>query len=200
MGADLAYSGRASASDDLDRASVSLNRFSASNRWSFPKCADPSRVAGDADVLQDFQLISGDPTLSTYNDTDPNQQVGACSVPVERILISPGRRSSTSAYSVRRLPSPRSKLTRPAADGTEDTTPGLPEKDCKAGLRGDITFPSCGQKGIAQAKDHKSHLTWPVDADGKISVKGGDCPDTHPDRYATLVYQVCWGAQLAGRH
>jgi hypothetical protein len=57
-------------------------------------------------------------------------------------------------------------------------------KKCKDGIRGEVNFPSCWNGKDVDVEDHHSHMAYPSFAND------GDCPDTHPIRLVTLLFEV----------
>ncbi|KAK7999233.1 WSC domain-containing protein [Apiospora marii] len=65
-------------------------------------------------------------------------------------------------------------------------TPELPKRNCPAGLRTQLIFPSCWDGKNLDSPDHRSHMAYPSGVDT------GFCPPTHPKRFITLFYEVTW--------
>ncbi|UNI18594.1 hypothetical protein JDV02_004851 [Purpureocillium takamizusanense] len=61
------------------------------------------------------------------------------------------------------------------------------DANCKNGIRMEIMFPSCS-KGVEHldSENHKDHVAFPD------LVMSGTCPDTHPVRLPSLLYEVIW--------
>ncbi|OAQ85857.1 WSC domain-containing protein [Purpureocillium lilacinum] len=61
------------------------------------------------------------------------------------------------------------------------------DANCKDGIRLEIMFPSCS-KGTQylDSENHKDHVAFPD------LVMSGTCPDTHPVRLPSLLYEVIW--------
>ncbi|KAI0392621.1 hypothetical protein F5Y17DRAFT_435644 [Xylariaceae sp. FL0594] len=64
------------------------------------------------------------------------------------------------------------------------------DANCPDGLRLELMFPSCWN-GEVTSDDHKSHVAYPD------LVGNGNCPDTHPQRLATLFYETIWDTNAA---
>ncbi|KZV98378.1 WSC-domain-containing protein, partial [Exidia glandulosa HHB12029] len=70
-------------------------------------------------------------------------------------------------------------------DGGE--TPGFQPKNCPAGLRTQVFFPSCWDGKNLDSADHKSHVSYPIE-----HFNGGKCPDTHPVHLVSIFYEILW--------
>ncbi|KAK3375721.1 hypothetical protein B0T24DRAFT_205950 [Lasiosphaeria ovina] len=64
--------------------------------------------------------------------------------------------------------------------------PGFPNRTCNGGLQLRVRFPSCWDGKNADWKDHRSHMAYPSGLDN------GFCPDTHPVRVPSLLYESTW--------
>lgn len=68
----------------------------------------------------------------------------------------------------------------------------LPDKafldaNCKNGVRFEVMFPSCWKgDGHIDSDNHMDHVAFPD------LVMGGTCPDSHPHRLPSLLYEVIW--------
>lgn len=68
----------------------------------------------------------------------------------------------------------------------------LPDKsyldaNCADGIRFEIMFPSCWKGGDAvDSENHKDHVAFPD------LVMTGNCPESHPVRLPSLMYEVIW--------
>lgn len=57
------------------------------------------------------------------------------------------------------------------------------EANCPDGIRLEVAFPSCWDGKNLDSDDHRSHMAYPD------LVQDGNCPDTHPVRLITMLYE-----------
>ncbi|KAI8974795.1 WSC-domain-containing protein [Trametes punicea] len=63
--------------------------------------------------------------------------------------------------------------------------PNFFEHNCPDGMRAQVFFPSCWDGVNLDSPDHKSHMSYPVQA-----YNTGDCPDSHPVHLVSLFYEM----------
>ncbi|CDO71008.1 hypothetical protein BN946_scf184844.g12 [Trametes cinnabarina] len=81
----------------------------------------------------------------------------------------------------------------PRADYNNDHTgdpnwaerPNFFQQNCPDGMRAQVFFPACWDGVNLDSPDHKSHMSYPVDA-----YNTGDCPDSHPVHLVSLFYEM----------
>jgi hypothetical protein len=66
-------------------------------------------------------------------------------------------------------------------------TPGFPNYNCPNGLRAQVFFPSCWNGVDLDTKDHKSHMSYPVEA-----YNSGSCPDGFPVHFISIFFETLW--------
>ncbi|KAI9062007.1 WSC-domain-containing protein, partial [Trametes sanguinea] len=63
--------------------------------------------------------------------------------------------------------------------------PNFFQQNCPDGMRAQVFFPACWDGVNLDSPDHKSHVSYPVDA-----YNTGDCPDSHPVHLVSLFYEM----------
>ncbi|OSD05015.1 WSC-domain-containing protein [Trametes coccinea BRFM310] len=63
--------------------------------------------------------------------------------------------------------------------------PNFFPQNCPDGMRAQVFFPACWDGVNLDSPDHKSHMSYPVDA-----YNTGDCPDSHPVHLVSLFYEM----------
>lgn len=71
--------------------------------------------------------------------------------------------------------------------GAKPETPGFPNYNCPNGLRAQVFFPSCWNGVDLDTTDHKSHMSYPVEA-----YNSGSCPDGFPVHFVSIFFEVIW--------
>lgn len=71
--------------------------------------------------------------------------------------------------------------------GAKPETPGFPNYNCPNGIRAQVFFPSCWNGKDLDVADHKSHMSYPVDA-----YNAGSCPPDFPVHFVSLFFEIIW--------
>ncbi|KAL8403301.1 hypothetical protein RB594_008524 [Gaeumannomyces avenae] len=72
--------------------------------------------------------------------------------------------------------------------GDHGLTSFLPNRKCPAGLRVQVSFPSCWDGVGLDSAGHRDHVAYPSDMDN------GVCPPSHPRRLMYLFYEIVYRA------
>ncbi|KAG6040318.1 hypothetical protein E4U41_000914 [Claviceps citrina] len=130
-----------------------------------------------------FSMIAGNNTRRTYTVGDPSQPD-----PPKSLWASLGQ-TSQSDLEQRAVGFNCLNYAKPP-EGTLYRHM-LPDKafideNCADGLRFELMFPSCWNGKDLDSKNHKDHVAFPD------LVITGNCPETHPVRVPSLLYEVIW--------
>ncbi|KAK7757100.1 hypothetical protein SLS62_000647 [Diatrype stigma] len=106
-----------------------------------------------------LQMVAGDPSLRTFDDSDLAQK-------------------AVSHMCLFENPDEQGR-------GSEETN-SLPLEQC-SDIRSQVTFPSCWDGQNLDSADHKSHMSYPDPQYGNYN--GGPCPASHPVALITLFYE-----------
>ncbi|EAU87499.2 hypothetical protein CC1G_11718 [Coprinopsis cinerea okayama7 len=71
----------------------------------------------------------------------------------------------------------------------------LPKKPCLGGIRSNTFFPSCWDGVNTDSRDHKSHMAFPLGrVDERLGIiwHEGECPETHPVKTPTILFEISW--------
>ncbi|TCD62163.1 hypothetical protein EIP91_007269 [Steccherinum ochraceum] len=63
--------------------------------------------------------------------------------------------------------------------------PDFFDHTCPDGLRAQVFFPACWDGKNLDSPDHKSHMSYPIDA-----YNNGECPSTHPVHIISIFYEM----------
>ena len=71
--------------------------------------------------------------------------------------------------------------------GGKPETGGFPNYNCPNGLRAQVFFPSCWNGKDLDVADHKSHMSYPIEAHNS-----GSCPPDFPVHLVSLFFEILW--------
>ncbi|KAF9016701.1 hypothetical protein BDZ89DRAFT_1094434 [Hymenopellis radicata] len=115
---------------------VPVNSSLNYSRWANGSVSDvtdylfPDEAGKTTPFPDDFRMISGTPTLRSYDASDPAQQA------VSYLCLDYTAGSSTTRHT------------------------GIPNMNCPDGIRAQLNFPSCWDGKNADSDDHKSHVAF----------------------------------------
>ncbi|KAF3933486.1 hypothetical protein ABW19_dt0206341 [Dactylella cylindrospora] len=111
-----------------------------------------------------FAMVAGDPTLRTFDDSDTTTEAYRRQMAIGFNCLNYAGTPEPFAY----------HRSMPDKDAI---------KNCKDGLRADITFPSCWD-GNLDSDNHRDHMAYPS------GIEDGTCPDTHQRRLITMKFET----------
>lgn len=66
---------------------------------------------------------------------------------------------------------------------------GFPNRTCDGGLQIRVRFPCCWDGKNSDSHNHRDHVAYPS------MVDNGVCPETHPVRLMSLLYESTWSVK-----
>ncbi|KIY68708.1 hypothetical protein CYLTODRAFT_421362 [Cylindrobasidium torrendii FP15055 ss-10] len=121
----------------------------------------PDTAGSTTPFPDDFRMLSGDPSLRSFNESSFAQQA------VTYLCLNWDAGGETTRHNE------------------------IPVKDCPAGIRSQINFPSCWDGKNTDSADHKSHVAFR--SGGPDS---GDCTDPNfPVSIPRIFIEIYWSAQ-----
>lgn len=125
------------------------------NVYYLPRGGPNTAMSAVSAFPDDLRMLAGDPKRTTYNATD----------------------FENTAISYVCLDYSKSTVQPPM--------PNFPTDNCPDGVRAQAVFPSCWDGVNLDSADHKSHMSYPVQA-----VDSGDCPASHPKKVCSNAFGV----------